>query len=495
VSEQHDELPTNWAWTTLGGLGTWSGGGTPSKANKAFWTNGTIPWVSPKDMKSERIRTSEDFITRTAVEQSSAKYIPADSVLMVTRSGILSHTFPVAVNDREITVNQDLKALSPFCGVQTDYIAWYLRTQNSRILAGCSKQGTTVASIDTDRLKKYLVPIAPLNEQRRVVDRIDMLFAQLDKGEEALRAVQKQLSRYRQSVLKAAVTGQLTADWRAEKADRLEHGRDLLAHILQARREIWDGRGRYKEPAAPETTDLPELPEGWVWASVEQLANVMGGLTKNKKRQELPLRRPMLRVANVYQNRLELEDVHLAGVTEAECARVMLEDLDLLVVEGNGSKDQIGRMAVWRNEIPDAIHQNHLIKVRMIEKGLVEFALSWFQSPTGRQNIEKVASSTSGLYTLSISKIEALVVPLPSLIEMEEIVARIDEALSKTSYLESWCQTELARSAALRQSILKAAFSGRLVPQDPTDEPADVLLARIKAAKSSSASPKRRHSA
>ena len=328
----------------------------------------------------------------------------------------------------------------------------------------------------------------------RIVEKIETLFARLDKGEEALRDVQKLLARYRQSVLKAAVTGQLTADWRAENAHRLESGQDLLARILQTRRETWDDRGKYKEHTALDTTDLPELPEGWAWASVEQLANVMGGLTKNKKRQEMPLRKPMLRVANVYQNRLELDDIHLTGITKSECARVLLEDLDLLVVEGNGSKDQIGRMAIWRNELSDAVHQNHLIKVRMIEKGLVEFALWWFQSPNGRQNIEKVASSTSGLYTLSISKIEALVVPMPSLLEIEEINELVDEAFSKISQLETWCQTELARSAALRQSILKEAFGGHLVPQDPTDEPASEVLARIKASRSEQPKRTRRKS-
>jgi hypothetical protein len=93
--------------------------------------------------------------------------------------------------------------------------------------------------------------IAPLNEQRRIVEKIETLFARLDKGEEALRDVQKLLARYRQSVLKAAVTGQLTADWRAENAHRLEHGQDLLARILQTRRETWEGRGKYKEPCRP----------------------------------------------------------------------------------------------------------------------------------------------------------------------------------------------------------------------------------------------------
>ena len=327
------------------------------------------------------------------------------------------------------------------------------------------------------------VPIPPLAEQQRIVEKIETLFAELDKGEEALREVQKLLARYRQSVLKAAVTGTLTADWRAANGSPQESGADLLARILKTRRETGQGRGKYKEPVEPDTEGLPELPDGWVWASVEQLATVIGGLTKNKKRGEMPMKRPMLRVANVYQDRLELDDVHESGVTEGELDRVALRSGDLLVVEGNGSKDQIGRMAVWNCEIPDAVHQNHLIKVRMADPTIVAFAMKWFQSPQGRQNIELVASSTSGLYTLSISKIERLVVPLPSKAELAEICDRLDEAFARMAPMQGWCETELKRSAALRQSILKEAFSGKLVPQYPSDEPANKLLARIRAAR------------
>jgi len=330
-------------------------------------------------------------------------------------------------------------------------------------------------------LETKLFPLPPINEQRRIVEKIETLFAELDKGEEYLRQVQTLLARYRQSVLKAAVTGELTAEWRAQRVGQLEHGRDLLARILKARRENWQGRGNYSEPLAPDTSGLPKLPEGWVWASVGQIAHVIGGLTKNGKRPSMPLRRPMLRVANVYQNRLDLSEIHETGVTESELERVLLNPLDLLVVEGNGSKDQIGRMALWRGEIPNAVHQNHLIKVRLVEKRLVEFLLWWFQSPNGRQMIENVASSTSGLYTLSISKIESLIAPVPSVEEAQEIACQVREAFARIDQLHAYTETELRRSAALRQSILKDAFAGKLVPQDSNDEPASELLARIRA--------------
>jgi type I restriction enzyme S subunit len=140
----------------------------------------------------------------------------------------------------------------------------------------------TVKHLSSLTVKDIPLPLPPLNEQRRIVEKIETLFARLDQGEAALRQVQKLLARYRQSVLKAAVTGELTRYWRAENAHRLEHGRDLLARILQTRRDTWRGRGRYKEPATPDTTGLPDLPEGWAWATVEQLAFVETGATPKR---------------------------------------------------------------------------------------------------------------------------------------------------------------------------------------------------------------------
>lgn len=469
------ELPLNWTRVPLEfALTDIVGGGTPSKSVPEYF-QGSIPLMTVKDMKTRRPHETGFNITEEALAASSARLVPEDTIIIATRMGLGKVVRPLMAT----AINQDLKALFPSDVLDKTFLEQWLISIASKIEA--MGTGTTVKGVRLNQIKGLELSLPPLNEQRRIVEKIEALFAELDKGEEALRKVQALLKRYRQSVLKAAVTGELTAEWRAENADTLDHGGDLLARILETRRENWTGRGKYKEPVAPDTTGLPDLPDGWVWATVEQIAGVSGGLTKNRKRQEMLLKAPMLRVANVYQNRLELSEVHQIGLTEVESVRAAIALNDLLVVEGNGSKDQIGRMAIWRCEVPNAVHQNHLIKVRLCETDLVEFALYWFQSPLGRQYVETVASSTSGLYTLSISKVEALVLPIPALSEADEIVCRIEAAFSRSSSIERWCETELARSAALRQSILKEAFAGRLVPQDPDDEPASELLARIRA--------------
>ena len=223
------------------------------------------------------------------------------------------------------------------------------------------------------------------------------------------------------------------------------------------------------------------VPKQWLWLSLSSLGEVAGGLTKNQKRNALPLKAKYLRVANVYANRLKLDEVKEIGVTEEELRKTLLMDGDLLFVEGNGSVEQIGRVAVWNDSVPGMTHQNHLIRFRA--NGLLSprFALYFMMSPIGRSRITAQASSTSGFHTLSISKVEGLQVPLCSPAEQAEIVRILDAHLDAADTLDKEIEANLARADALRQSILKKAFSGQLVPQDPADEAADILLKRIEA--------------
>ena len=353
--------------------------------------------------------------------------------------------------------------------------------------------------VDFDAISDFSLGLPPTNEQERIVAKIDELLSDIDKGEENLKRVQVLLKCYRQSVLKAAVTGEQTRDWREKHGSEGEKGEDLLKRIIQARREAWEAqelakmsakghkpkndkwKEKYKEPEGPDTTNLPELPEGWVWCRLGQIGKVTGGLTKNSKRAELPKLFPYLRVANVYANRLELNEIHEIGVKESELERVLLKEGDLLVVEGNGSLEQIGRVAIWDGSVSHCVHQNHLIKVRFLIDSLSYYSLIWMLSPLGREKIQKVSSSTSGLHTLSISKVKSIPVPLPPCDEIDPIIDKFEAMTSTAIAAEMQLIEEIKRSVGLRQSILKSAFSGKLVPQDPNDEPASVLLERIKA--------------
>lgn len=299
-------LPRNWALVKLGEAGAWMGGGTPAKHERAFW-GGTVPWVSPKDMKTSRIRDSEDHITDEAITRSTTGRVARGSVLIVVRSGILAHTLPVAIADVEVTVNQDLKALTPVAGIFGDYLAWALRAFGTDILSRCKKDGTTVASVDYEALRSYEIPLAPTNEQQRVVDAVESYLSRLDAAVASLQGAQAKLKAYRASVLKAAIEGRLVRT-EAELARAENRGYEpadvLLKRILAERRRRWEklelarmeaaGRApkddkwkaKYEEPIAVATCELPGLREGWCWATLPQLGELSRGKSMHRPRND-----------------------------------------------------------------------------------------------------------------------------------------------------------------------------------------------------------------
>lgn len=273
-------LPESWVRTELSEvLDDIVGGGTPSKEISEYF-QGDIPLMTVKDMRVSRPSETGFNITQQALKSSSSKIVPADTVIIATRMGLGKVVRPVM----STAINQDLKALFPSEALDKSYLEQWLLSIAGKIEA--MGTGTTVKGVRLNQIRGLQVPLAPFEEQRRIVEKIETLFSQLDAGEAALRRVATLLARYRQSVLKAAVTGALTADWRAQNAHRLEHGRDLLARILQARRENWQGRGKYQEPAAPNTRNLPELPNGWVWATLPMLGEFGRGKSKHRPRND-----------------------------------------------------------------------------------------------------------------------------------------------------------------------------------------------------------------
>ena len=211
------------------------------------------------------------------------------------------------------------------------------------------------------------------------------------------------------------------------------------------------------------------------------LAEVRGGIQKQPKRKPTSNPHSFLRVANVKRNRLELDDVHEIELFDGEIDRFRLAEGDLLVVEGNGSQEQIGRSALWTGEIENCVHQNHLIRVRPGATLNPRFLNAFWNSPINSRQLTAVASSTSGLYTLSTSKLNRVLIPVAGSTSQARIADQLDDIRLSIDRLRAQMRVAWPRSAAMRRSVLAAAFSGQLVQQDPSDEPASVLLERIAA--------------
>ena len=344
-------------------------------------------------------------------------------------------------------------------GLDARYLMHFLFTPEVRRAAKMNMKGAAgQLRVPTQFLEGLRIPVPSIEQQREAVAYLDEQLSRLDASVTALLRAKANLKRYRASVLKAACGGRLVpteAELARAEGRTFETGAELLQRILAERRE---GNGMRKEPTEPEVNNLPTLPDGWAWANLQQLALVSGGLTKNPKRETLPTKLPYLRVANVYANELRLDQIEHIGVAPAELNKLLLVKDDLLVVEGNGSPDQIGRVALWNGSIAPCVHQNHLIKVRL-RGAEPRWVLNWLLSPQGRNQIERVTSSTSGLHTLSTGKVSALRVPLPPLPEQHRIVAEADRRLSLIRGAEAQVRANLARAKRLRQSILQAAFA------------------------------------
>jgi type I restriction enzyme S subunit len=203
------ELPKGWKLLKLSDLGTWKGGGTPSKQVNKYWENGTNLWVSSKDMKIGVINDSINKITDEAILNSSANRIPKGAILFVMRSGILRHTFPVAIAGKDLTVNQDLQTLTPNGLATSEFIYWFIIAFNNEIRQTCSKDGTTVESIESISLKNYPFILPPLSEQQLIVDELESKLTVCDKIEETISQSLLQAETLRQSILKMAFEGKL----------------------------------------------------------------------------------------------------------------------------------------------------------------------------------------------------------------------------------------------------------------------------------------------
>jgi type I restriction enzyme, S subunit len=333
--------------------------------------------------------------------------------------------------------------------------------------------------VPLDYLRGVQIAVPPLAEQRRIVARIDELFTAITDGETALARARDDLDTWRRALLKAAVTGQLTREWRETNKSN-ESGADVLARVAKARIGYKTTKARGRKLIVEEIDEdaLPEIPDTWAWGLLGELGDIVGGVTVDKKRRPLdPVTVPYLRVANVQRGRLDLAEIKTITVDRDDARALCLQAGDILLNEG-GDRDKIGRGWVWSGEIDKCIHQNHVFRVRLFDRSINPYFISHFANEMGRRFFVEKGKQTTNLASISMSRISQLRVPIPPTAEMEEAMRLLDRTLLATVDVEAQL-VAASISHHARQSVLKSAFRGRLVEQNPSDESADLLLARL----------------
>ena len=336
--------------------------------------------------------------------------------------------------------------------------------------------GTAQPKLNQARMNSIPCPFPPLPEQARIVARVDELMALLDSLEakcqerevaraaacdSALAALRdaptpedveiewlrvqerfselfvtsKDVESLRQAVLFLAGEGRLVTQHPGDGS-----ALDLLKRIDHAKaKRAKDGleRRRKEVSAAAIDTEHHSLPQGWAWASIDQCCDVVGGIQKTAARRPRNHAFPYLRVANVQRGRFDLSEIAQFELEPGEMERWRLEPADLLIVEGNGSEDEIGRCAMWTGQIPDCVHQNHLIRCRPVLSELAPYILHYFNSPQGIGTMKSMAVTTSGLYNLSVGKIRSIWFPLPPEGEQRRILQRVGELMQSLEQLRA----------------------------------------------------------
>jgi type I restriction enzyme S subunit len=467
-------LPPGWAWTTLGEVATvLPGFGFPERLQGR--RDGDFPFLKVRDISRAVLegdtyaRTADNYVTTRDCAELRARPLPAGTIVFAKIGEAIRLNRRAILAQDSLVDNNAMGALAT-SGLETLFLFYYLTT----LKLGDVSRATTVPSVRKSDVESLQLPLAPLPEQRRIVAKIEELFSQLDAGVEELKKAKAQLKRYRQSVLKAAFEGKLTEEWRKAHKGKVEPASVLLERIQAERKKVLGSK--YKELPPLDTSELPELPEGWVYSRTDAVGEVVTGTTPSTARTEFykgpfPFYRPTdldaahnTRTAAITLSEAGMQTARLlpVGSTLVTCIGATIGKTGLIRVAG-ASNQQINAI------VPSPLMQPEFVYYVCI-------------SPTYQASILGNASSTT-LPILNKSRFSELAFPLVPAEEQRLIVNEVEHRLSVADAEEKAIEASLKQAARLRQSILKRAFEGRLVPQDPSDEPAERLLERIRAEK------------
>ena len=491
------ELPDGWVWTTLEEVSELN-----LRIDKQSIDNDLeVTFLPMKNVEelSGKIDLSE---TKRFSELKRKSYTPF-------RDGdILFAKVTPCMENGKIAIAHDLKNGIGFGSTEfhvirlseeqsKQFFFFYFLQQKFRQEAKRAMTGAVgLLRVPTDYMRKVPIPLPPLSEQHYIAAKIEELFTRLNAGINALHKTQSQLKRYRQSVLKAAFEGKLTETWRTEHQDEIEPAAIQLECILKERREKWEAeqleqmqakgempkdnkwKANYKEPIAPDTSNLPELPKGWRWTTLPQIGELNRGKSKHRPR-NAPLlyggQYPFVQTGDIRHANGLIRHYNLTYSEEGlKQSRLWPAGTLCITIAANIADTAIlGFDACFPDSIVGFLPERGQCNIYFVE----------FFLRTAKEDLERYAPATAQK-NINLAILKDLAIPFPSLAEQNVIAQEINRHLSVADEVEKTITVELKRAEQLRQSILKKAFSGELVPQDSNDEPASVLLERIKTEKS-----------
>jgi type I restriction enzyme S subunit len=418
---------------------------------------------------------------------SPTKIAERDDILISIRAPV----GPTNLCPTRACIGRGLAAIRPLGGVNHRYVLYNLRHSVQSLLD--ESTGSTFDAISGKTLREHIVPLAPLRVQHSIVAEIEKQFTRLDATVAALKRVQANLKRYRAAVLKAAFEGRLTTDWR--KRPHVGKSDDsLVDKILAERKANWE-RGRFRQPVSLQKTELVSLPESWTWQPFDAFVTDSFYGPRFGENQYAEQGVPTIRTTDIaFDGNITLKNPPRIDLKKEELQKYGLRDGDLLVTRTGAT---IGKCALYKENIGPAIPSAYLIRFRLTRMSVPpRYPLLFLMSPRGQELLLR-RSTAVAQPNVNATAIAQFAVPLPPQEEIYEIVRRVDALFESAEATEKNVIAAESKVEKLRQSILARAVQGKLIPQDPDDEPANVLLERIRANrnathKSAPTAPRRR---
>lgn len=349
---------------------------------------------------------------------AGTKFATTDDVLLSVRAPV----GPTNLAPSDCVIGRGLAAIRPRGDIESRYLLWALRATSRRLSAQAT--GSTFEAVTGKQVKAHSIPVAPLNEQRRIVAAIEEHLSRLDAADASI----TQANLRAEAFLRSSIADALTGKWPA--------------------------------------VTLADVTESQVYGTSAKASTDSSGV-------------PVLRMGNISGGRLDFANLKYLPADHPDVAKLVLEPGDILFNRTN-SAELVGKSAVYR-ATERMTFASYLIRVRLDEKCDPHWATLVINSPVGRRYIASVQSQQVGQANVNGTKLAAMLIPLPPLEEQRRIVQEVEDRLSAIDALHAAIERAQRRSAALRRAVLERAFRGELVPQDPADEPAESLLARIRA--------------
>ena len=477
------KLPSNWVWTRLENIGVWGAGGTPSRKNQDFYLNGTIPWLKTGDLNNGIVTETEEYITEEAIKKSSAKIFKKDSIGIAMYGATIGK---IGIFAKDMATNQACAVVKAFNEIENMYLFYFFKNVKERLIE--KAKGGAQPNISQEILKNFPFNLPPLEEQKRIVEKLDSLFEKIQKIKEIIEEVKEKTTSRREAILSKAFSGELTEKWRDE--NYTENARELLVKINDEKLKLWEDECKKaedegkKKPAKPKLKTIDEmlvgaeeepykLPNNWVWTRLGDITEI------NPKKKILDFNDDeeisFIPMKAVSDETGKIEEMEYEKYSKLKKGYTQFIEEDVLFAKITPCMEN-GKCAIAKNLKNDIGYGTTEFHVLRCYQGIINKLLHIFlRQESFRKEAKYNMTGSVGFQRVPVDFLKTALFPLPPLEEQKEIVRVLDKVFEEENRISELISLE-NKIEILEKTILDRAFRGELGTGNNDDEPAIELL-------------------